>query len=57
MPGAGGTQRLTKLVGRTKALEWIWTGERIPAEDGLAYGIINTNCCTRIINGRNDEIC
>ena len=33
MPGAGGTQRLTKLVGRTKALEWIWTGERISAED------------------------
>ena len=42
MPGAGGTQRLTKLVGRAKALEWIWTGDRIPAETALAYGIINT---------------
>ena len=41
MPGAGGTQRLTKLVGRTKALEWLWTGERISAETALKHGIIN----------------
>lgn len=41
MPGAGGTQRLTKLVGRTKALEWLWTGERISAEVALKHGIIN----------------
>ena len=41
MPGAGGTQRLTKLVGRTKALEWLWTGERISAETALKHGVIN----------------
>jgi enoyl-CoA hydratase len=41
MPGAGGTQRLTKLVGKTKALEWILTAERINAETALKYGIIN----------------
>lgn len=41
MPGAGGTQRLTKLAGRTKALQWLWTGERIPAEDALTHGVIN----------------
>jgi enoyl-CoA hydratase len=41
MPGAGGTQRLTKLVGRTKALEWLWTGERISAENALKHGVIN----------------
>ena len=41
MPGAGGTQRLTKLVGRTKALEWIWSAARITAEEALAHGIIN----------------
>lgn len=41
MPGAGGTQRLTKLAGRTKALEWLWTGERISANEALKYGVIN----------------
>ncbi len=41
MPGAGGTQRLTKLVGHRKALEWMLTGERINAETALKYGIIN----------------
>ncbi|MEK4521900.1 enoyl-CoA hydratase-related protein [Psychrobacillus sp. FSL W7-1457] len=41
MPGAGGTQRLTKLVGKTKALEWLWTGERILADTALDHGIIN----------------
>ena len=41
MPGAGGTQRLTKLVGRTKALEWLWTGKRISANTALNNGIIN----------------
>lgn len=41
MPGAGGTQRLTKLAGRTKALQWLWTGERITAEDALTHGVIN----------------
>ena len=41
MPGAGGTQRLTKLVGRTKALEWLWTGGRISAESALEERVIN----------------
>ncbi|KWW16483.1 enoyl-CoA hydratase [Peribacillus simplex] len=41
MPGAGGTQRLTKLVGKTKALEWILTAERIHVKSALHYGFIN----------------
>jgi enoyl-CoA hydratase len=41
MPGAGGTQRLTKLVGKTKAMEWLFTGKRISALDALQFGIIN----------------
>lgn len=41
MPGAGGTQRLTKVVGKAKALEWLWTGDRIPVEEALKYGLVN----------------
>lgn len=41
MPGAGGTQRLTKLVGKTKAMEWLFTGQRISAREAYQFGIIN----------------
>ncbi|QQZ08391.1 enoyl-CoA hydratase-related protein [Heyndrickxia vini] len=41
MPGAGGTQRLTKLMGKTKALEWLWSGEMMTAVEAEQHGIIN----------------
>ncbi|MFD2043665.1 enoyl-CoA hydratase/isomerase family protein [Ornithinibacillus salinisoli] len=41
MPGAGGTQFLTKAMGRRKALEWIWLGEPMSAREALHYGVIN----------------
>ncbi|SET53098.1 short chain enoyl-CoA hydratase [Oceanobacillus limi] len=41
MPGAGGTQFLTKAMGRRKALEWIWLGEPMSAQEALHYGVIN----------------
>lgn len=41
MPGAGGTQRLTKLMGKTKALEWLWLGEPMSAKEALQYGVVN----------------
>lgn len=41
MPGAGGTQRLTKALGKAKAMELILTGKFISAEEALSYKLIN----------------
>ncbi|MDQ0351406.1 enoyl-CoA hydratase [Alkalibacillus filiformis] len=41
MPGAGGTQLLTKAIGERKALEWIWLGEQMEAREALKLGAIN----------------
>ncbi|MFF5994984.1 enoyl-CoA hydratase [Lysinibacillus sp. KU-BSD001] len=40
IPGAGGTQRLPRLIGVGKAKELIYTARRLSANDALAYGIV-----------------
>lgn len=41
LPGYGGTQRLTQLVGRGKALELMLTGDTITAQEAKAIGLVN----------------
>jgi len=41
IPGYGGTQRLTQLVGRGKALELIMTADFISAQEAKAIGLVN----------------
>lgn len=46
LPGAGGTQRLARLVGTQLALRWAMTGEMISAATALQHGISSQICPT-----------
>ncbi len=41
IPGYGGTQRLTQIAGRGRAMELLMSGKMIAAKEALQYGIVN----------------
>ncbi|MBB6414340.1 enoyl-CoA hydratase-related protein [Mesorhizobium sangaii] len=41
IPGWGGTQRLPRLIGKTKALEMMLTGDPLSSADALSFGLVN----------------
>jgi enoyl-CoA hydratase/carnithine racemase len=41
IPGGGATQRLTRLMGKQRAMELVLTGRRISAVEGYGFGLVN----------------
>ena len=45
IPGAGGTQRLTQAIGKSKAMELVLTGDMLDANTAKQYGMMNWVWC------------
>ena len=56
IPGYGGTQRLTQLVGKGKAMEIIMTADMITAADAHQYGLVNHITAQENLLAKAEEI-
>ena len=56
IPGYGGTQRLTQLIGKGRALELLMSGNAINASTALQYGLVNAVYPAAELLGKAREI-
>ncbi len=57
IPGYGGTQRLTQLVGKGKAMELMMTAEMVGADEAKALGLVNHVLPQEELLAKAKEIC
>lgn len=55
MPGFGGSQRLSRLIGPARALEMMLTGEPVSASTALEFGIVNQVVSADQLDGTIDD--
>ena len=56
IPGYGGTQRLTQLVGKGKALEMIMTADMITAAEAYQFGLVNHVVSAENLLAKTEEV-
>ncbi len=56
IPGGGGTQRLSQLVGEGRAMEMILTGDMIDAETAHRFGLVNQVCSAEELEPKTMEL-